>query len=303
MPCVFLGWCGGHNSIQVRGAGGSTGWARATPAGRGRGGIARIIETTGMFRNIVRADLSELDRDAATPSGRICRPARPTDTCHNGCRHAIPLAEATSQGRPPSRPVDGSQTTGSCVRTGAVLRHPRLDVATRPKPGGHALVSGSRLVPEEIVYARQIDAHRHGLLRQGPEFVAELLLLSPIGLRMDRRRRGGKTRDADRQLPFPNPALGSSSRLASKTFPGTGRSGRPTGRSATTSSRCWSRRWSSRSALATVPTGRPVGSMSAPRRGGAATTREREHAQPTKEIWLWCVRKDWGRVLNQNQPQ
>ncbi len=40
-------------------------WAAAEARALGRGGIARVVEATGMSRNTVRAGLSELDHGAA----------------------------------------------------------------------------------------------------------------------------------------------------------------------------------------------------------------------------------------------
>ncbi len=59
---------------SARGACGRRPEARAL----GRGGIARVVEATGMSRNTVRAGLSELDHGAAAavsaPAGRTRRP-------------------------------------------------------------------------------------------------------------------------------------------------------------------------------------------------------------------------------------
>ncbi len=66
-PCVYHGRGGEHDSIQICGAGGGPGRAL------GRGGIARVVEVTGMSRNTVRTGLSELDQGAAVPE-----PARRT---------------------------------------------------------------------------------------------------------------------------------------------------------------------------------------------------------------------------------
>ncbi len=53
-------------------------WAAAEARALGRGGIARVVEATGMSRNTVRAGLSELDHGAAAaesaPAGRTRRP-------------------------------------------------------------------------------------------------------------------------------------------------------------------------------------------------------------------------------------
>ena len=50
-------------------------WAAAEARALGRGGIARVVEATGMSRNTVRAGLSELDHGAAaapTAAGTGC---------------------------------------------------------------------------------------------------------------------------------------------------------------------------------------------------------------------------------------
>ena len=67
-------------------------WAATEARALGRGGIARVVEATGMSRNTVRAGLSELDEGAAetapdsAPARRTRRPGGP----------AVPAAAASA---------------------------------------------------------------------------------------------------------------------------------------------------------------------------------------------------------------